>query len=178
MSIICVPLNAPLKECRLALVIQSYLSLLVSTNLCKNLEWWRKSDWWVSSLYRYMLVCWIYTEFPIPSCRDVFRKSFWEFPPASVPLLQLATAKAGAGELPKQTMTKSHKRWDGKLCKQTERRLFSCARINFKKMKYSERWRITGYESCRGQILEHSKGRYCGSLFCCDLNAHVQRYLL
>ena len=45
------------------------------------------------------------TEFPIPSCREVFRKSFREFPgkwsatPASY-------CQSRAGELPKQNMTK------------------------------------------------------------------------
>ena len=56
------------------------------------------------------------TEFPIPSFIEVFRLSFREFPG-----LWAATAArycpSRAGELPKQNMTKSHERWDGKLCR-------------------------------------------------------------
>ena len=55
------------------------------------------------------------TEFPIPSFIGVFRLSCREFPG-----FWAATAASycpsRTGELPKQNMTKSHVRWDGKLC--------------------------------------------------------------
>ena len=63
------------------------------------------------------------TEFPIPSFIEVFQLSFREFPGL------WATSAASycpsrAGELPKQNLTKSHARWDGKLCRWLDGSIF------------------------------------------------------
>ena len=55
------------------------------------------------------------TEFPIPSFIEVFRLSLWEFP-RLVGRYCNSYSPSRAGELTKQNMTKSHERWDGKLC--------------------------------------------------------------